>query len=326
MTAPATADLLLKHVFLKFGLPSDIVSDKGSQFEADFFRHICDRLRIKQLRSTAFHPETDGQTERVNQTLKTYLRAFVNHQQSDWPELIKIAEFAINNSRHSSTGQVPLEALMGYLPRFDINGPSPTCRTSPEANDRLSKLRELRTELISEWGEAQRRMKHHADRLRSPAHEFSPGDLVWWRRRYAKTDRPSDSLDFKFLGPFKVTKRIGRNVYRLKFPPSIRVHNSINVRDLKPHTPNDFPKRMQPPPEPVVIGDNVEHEVERILDTKLFRGNVKYLVRWKGFGPESDTWQSPRDVINAPDLCAEFHNQYPNKPRPPPRANKPKEG
>jgi hypothetical protein len=254
------------------------------------------------------------------------LRAFVNHQQDDRPELIEVAEFAINNSRHSSTGQVPLEALMGYLPRFDINGPSPTGRTSPEADARLARLQELRTSLISEWNEAQRRMKHHADKSRSPAHEFSPGDLVWWRRRYAKTDRPSDSLDFRFLGPYKIIEQIGTNVYKLKFPPTVRVHNSINVRDLKPYVPNEFPNRVQPPPEPVIIGENIEYEVERILDSKLLRGQVKYLVRWKGFGPESDTWQSPRDLANAPDMCAEFHNQYPSKPRPPLRSNKPKGG
>ncbi|KAE8206965.1 hypothetical protein CF327_g7448 [Tilletia walkeri] len=103
LTSPDLAKLYLQHVFSKHGLPDTIVSDRGSEFTSSFWRSLCKLLGIKQALSTAYHPQTDGQTERVNQSLEQYLRTFTNYQQSDWSDFLPLAEFAYNNSEHSTT-------------------------------------------------------------------------------------------------------------------------------------------------------------------------------------------------------------------------------
>ena len=105
--APDLANLFLHHVWKHHSLPQDIVSDRGPQFASDFWRQLCSRLGISPRLSTAFHPETDGQTERANQTMEQYLRAFVSHQQDDWSDWLPMAEFAANNQQSETTQTTP---------------------------------------------------------------------------------------------------------------------------------------------------------------------------------------------------------------------------
>jgi hypothetical protein len=290
------------------------VSDRGSQFSSDFFVHLCAALKIKQLMSTSFHPETDGQTERVNQVLKTYLRSFVNHQQDNWVNFLGSAEFSVNNAQHSSTGMSPMEALMGFQPRFDAESITvPTALASP-AVDRVRAIKDNRARLTANYTDAQRRMKHQADRHRSPAPSYQPGDKVWWRRRHARTGRPSDTLDYKYTGLYEIIKQVGPNAFRLKLPRTVRAHSTINVRELKPYHPNTFTGRSQAPPPPLVINEQIEYEVEEVLDSRIFNGSLQYLVRWRGYGPEGDSWQPRSDLSNAQDACKAFHLRYPDGP------------
>jgi hypothetical protein len=120
ISAEGTADLYLRHVFKNHGLPRDIVSDRGPQFVSKFTRALLDLCDIKGNRSTAFHPESDGQTERVNQTLEQYLRIYCDHHQDDWSQLLPLAEFVYNNAKSASTGMSPFYANHGYHPRHTI--------------------------------------------------------------------------------------------------------------------------------------------------------------------------------------------------------------
>lgn len=101
--AEGTAQLFIKNVFCFFGLPDDIVSDRGVTFTSKFMQAMLQGLQVKQKLSTAFHPQTDGQTERVNSVLEQYLRCYINYQQSDWNDYLPLAQFAYNNSKHSTT-------------------------------------------------------------------------------------------------------------------------------------------------------------------------------------------------------------------------------
>jgi hypothetical protein len=121
--APELAQLYLQHVFSKHGLPERIISDRGSEFTSRFWRAIGSLLDIKLDFSTAYHPETDGQTERTNQTLEQYLRMYANYQQDDWYRLLPLAEFAYNNANSETTGVSPFFANKGYHPRCNFTKP-----------------------------------------------------------------------------------------------------------------------------------------------------------------------------------------------------------
>ncbi len=101
VTAQETAELVVKNIVKLHGIPKDIVSDRGPQFTSAFWRHLCQVLGIEQKMSTAAHPQTDGQTERMNQTLEQYLRCYVNFDQDNWVDLLHFAEMAMINAQNS---------------------------------------------------------------------------------------------------------------------------------------------------------------------------------------------------------------------------------
>src|SRR4051794_33668941 len=111
ITSEETADILVEHIISKHGIPNDIVTDRGSVFTAQFMKAFCEGLNIKQNMSTAHHPQSDGQTERTNQTLEQYLRCYINYQQDNWKRLLPLAELSYNNTIQASTTLTPFYAL-----------------------------------------------------------------------------------------------------------------------------------------------------------------------------------------------------------------------
>jgi transposase InsO family protein len=108
------AEIILERLSGNYGMPRNIISDRGSVFTSKFWSTLCFYLGARRRLSTAFHPQTDGQTERQNQTLEHFLRCFVNFEQDDWARWLPLAQFTYNHSIHSSTGVSPAEALMGF--------------------------------------------------------------------------------------------------------------------------------------------------------------------------------------------------------------------
>jgi len=115
------SDLFINYVWKLHGLPNTIVSDRGTQFASAFWRHLCARLGIEVKLSTAFHPQTDGQTERLNAVMEQYLRCYVNYLQDDWVKWLPLAEFASNNQASETTGISPFFGLQGRHPRMDFH-------------------------------------------------------------------------------------------------------------------------------------------------------------------------------------------------------------
>jgi transposase InsO family protein len=135
------AALYAKHVFARYGLPTKVISDRDPRFASKFTRELCKQLGIQQNISTAYHPRTDGQSERSNQWLEQYLRFWVNERQDDWAQYLPLAEFAHNNWPNESTRESLFHVLMGYHPRADYSGvPS----TIPRVNTRLEQYNEAR--------------------------------------------------------------------------------------------------------------------------------------------------------------------------------------
>jgi len=115
------AHIFLSQVFVKHGTPTDIVSDRGKHFISRFWRSLCQLLVIKANLSMAYHPETNGQTEQVNQILEQYLWVYINYQQDDWVNLLPLAEFAYNNTSHSATMVTPFFANKGFHPKLEVS-------------------------------------------------------------------------------------------------------------------------------------------------------------------------------------------------------------
>ena len=315
ISGPKTADLILANVVRLHGLPDDITSDRGAPFISHFWKRLFHILGTTTKLSTAFHPQTDGQTERVNQVLEQYLRCVVSYQQDDWTTFLPLAEFAYNNTLHSSIGTSPFFANFGFQPRFNVSIPSGS--VNPSAEERARQLKDIHQDLTLELAHAQDRQKTAADNLRAPAPQFQVGDMVWLLRRHITTTRPCSKLDYTKLGPFRISERINPVAYRLDLPFHYRIHNVFHVSLLEVYHASALPGRQptRPPPIELVSGD--EYEVEEILDSKLFRRKLYYLVLWKGYPLSEATWEPPHHLMNAAEAVRDFHLRYPSKPMPP---------
>jgi transposase InsO family protein len=178
VTAPELVELFHNEVELKYGAPAGIVSDRGSVFTSQFWTDLCYISRVKLRLSTAFHPQTDGQTERMNQILGHYLRCFIGDNQAMWPKLLRSAEYACNSVTSTTTGVTPQEALMGYQPNFQIRTEDSALEGGvPEARARAQRLRELREKLTRHWEHVVERQRKYHEQHHIPM-EFFVGQRV----------------------------------------------------------------------------------------------------------------------------------------------------
>ena len=142
----------MEEVFLRFGASDGAVTDRGSVFTSDFWSQVCYSMKVKRRLSTAFHPQTDGQTERQNQTLEHYLRVYCCEQQNDWAELLPVAEFAYMQSQHKTLGCSLFYATYGYHPTLELTTEdgAPIGEVS-KAKERVKKIHELCKSLSKRW-------------------------------------------------------------------------------------------------------------------------------------------------------------------------------
>ena len=309
-----TARLFLENIYRYHGLPDDVVSDRGPQFISKFWRTLFGILKVDIKLSSAFHPQTDGQTERVNQVLEQYLRCSINYQQDDWTSYLPLAEFAYNNTLHASTQQTPFYANYGYHPKLDLL--STSRHNNPTAEEFTKHLSQLQATLKLQLQTAQASYKTSADEFRKKSPTFQVGDKVWPLRRNIKTNRPCDKLDYRRLGPFSIQKQINPVAYRLELPLFIKVHPVFHVSLLEPYKESAIPGRIQQPLPCIEVENHIEYEVEKILDSRRRWGQLEYFVHWHGYDINERTWESAENLANAPQMVQEFHRQYPQKPRP----------
>jgi hypothetical protein len=213
------ARMFFEEVICKHGVPDNIVTDRGSQFTSRFWNWVCSHLSIDHHLSTSYHPPTNGQTERQNQTMEQYFRAFAMYEQDNWVDLPPLAEFAHNNSVHVTTRIIPLFANYGYHPEmhFKLPNEAPEARFRSEkvADERLGILQTARDRLPENVLEAQARQTRNAG---GKEMIFEVGEKVCLSAKHIQTAMPLKKLDYKWLGTFKVIKVINRNAYRLESP------------------------------------------------------------------------------------------------------------
>jgi hypothetical protein len=288
------ANHFLTHIFAKHGLPCDIISDRGPLFVSKFWTALCKSLKIKLNLSTAYHPETDGQTERLNQTLEQYIRMFTSYLQDDWKQQLPIAEFTYNNTPHSATGVSPFFANKGFHPRLSISFDN---IPSHEARLVAADLKDLHNHLKREIETANEAYQKFANAKRNPTPDWPVGTLVWLKTENIRMKRPSVKLDYRMLGPFKVIQKVSTHAYKLALPPSMnRIHNVFHVKLLERHHTEYFPRRRHPPPPPIEIDGEEQYKVDEVLDSRIYRGKLQYKICWLSHEPEDDTWEPAHHV------------------------------
>lgn len=300
------ANILCDDVFAAFGTPRSIVSDRGTVFTAKYWGTLCYTLAIRRNLSTAFHPQTDGQTERTNQTLECYLRSYVNYEQSDWAMLLASAEYACNNAKNATTKKTPFEMVLTFQPTVgkNLDIPHPQYEML-SAKERAARVLDAQRELKASWEHAQSLISKRYDKKRSEV-EYQVGQRVMLSAKNIRTRKASEKLSDKLIGPFEIEKRIGKNAYRLRLPQKYgQLHPVFHVSLLQEY----HMRSGCEPPEPIDIDDSgvQEFEVERILDHGIKGKNKSwYLVRWRGYGEAHDTWEPEEHLAHAQEAIENF--------------------
>src|SRR6201996_3066092 len=308
ISSEQTAALYVTHVFARYGLPSKIISDRDPRFASKFTRELCRLLGIQQNISTAYHPRTDGQSERTNQWLEQYLRFWVNERQDNWAAYLPMAEFTHNNWPNETTRESPFFLLMGYNPRADwTDCPSPI----PQVALCLEQFKQAQKRAQELMIKAQKSWVKHKD---TP--KYQVGDQVWFEGRHLRTNQPTAKLAPRRHGPFKVIQVMSDVNYRLELPTQWSIHPVFHTDLLTPYreTPTHGHNYQRPPPE--LVDGEEEYEVEKILDQRHFgrRRKLQYLVKWKGYPDLENQWVDSHDVF-ADKAIREFQHSNSAPPR-----------
>jgi hypothetical protein len=295
--APDLAELLYERIIPIIGMPENLVSDRGSLFTSQFWSTFCYCLAVRRRLSTAYHPQTDGQTERQNQTLEYFLRSYVNWEQDDWVRWLPMAQFAYNQATHSASGVSPFQALLGFKPDLRASVEELPQEHHRDAVSRIQDIQKMRRFLHEKLAKAKDAMKRHYDKNHLEK-VFRVGDLVYVRAKHIETGRPSKKLDAKMIGPFAIIDKFGSQSYRLNLPPLLRhIHPTFHVSMLEEHHGNT----AQEGPAPIIVDGEPEYKVERILAHKGTKPRM-YRVKWEGYGDMDATWEPQESLENVQAL------------------------
>jgi transposase InsO family protein len=297
------------------GVPTAVVSDRDPRITAHFYSELS-RLMGTQLKmSTARHPQTDGQSEREIRTLITALRHFCNQNQDDWDDYLDMLELGFNSTRQSSTQFSPFELVYGQPARLplDVAIDPLAPRAVPAAGDRMTRMRQALEFARSNLLAAQARQAASADAHRRSV-SFQVGDMVMLTTEGLRLRSFNNKLCSPFIGPFPIVAVVNPNAYTLQLPPQLKcLHPTFNITKLKLYRNGVelFPSRPQPfsRPPPTAEADSngtAEYEVESIVAQRRAGRGMQYLVQWKGYPPEDNSWMSKTQLRDAKEALAEF--------------------
>jgi hypothetical protein len=308
ISAEDLAVLFFNHWYCENGLPKDIISNQDKLFVSKFWRALHKLTGVKIKLSSAYHPETDGSSERSNKTINQCIRYHVRRNQKGWVRALPRIRFDIMNSVNASTGFSNFQIRLGRSPRL-IPPIVPTAVTSPRSDaDEALRAQHLITTIETDVAEAKDNLiqakifqTHYANQNRSPDLPFKIDDHVMLstlhrRQEYKKKGEKRAAKFFpRYDGPYRITDaHVETSNYTLELPNSPNTYPTYHTSELKAFLPNDstlFPSRETAQPQPIVTVDGLEeYHVQEIIDSRRRGKGWQYLVRWTGYGPEHDRW------------------------------------
>ena len=299
ITAPQLGSLVLDRLVRYHGIPTTFITDRDKLFTSNYWKTLVSAMGIRHKLSTAFHPQTDGQTERSNQSLEVYLRHYVNYAQDNWVALLPMAQIALNNNVSETTKTSPFYGNYGKNPNLFMEK-----QLGPQTDQALKTIESLK----SVHDEARKAIVKEQQRLTASRHKNSKtapqlktGDQVYLLTKNLKTRRNTKKLDHIKVGPFLINEVKGPSNYRLDLPKDSRIHPVFHISMLEP-ADAEIPLQTTFHFEPQ---EDNEFEVEKILQQR----GQRYFVKWKGYPDSDNTWEPKAHLKNAPDLLRRFHQK-----------------
>ncbi|KAK3510962.1 hypothetical protein QTP70_027803 [Hemibagrus guttatus] len=260
-----TAECLFNHVFRYFGLPEDLVSDRGLQFTSRVLRAFFKRLGVTVSLSSVYHPQMNGQTERKIQEVGRFLRTFCHSHQESWSQFLGWAEYAQNSLRQPTTGLTPFQCVLGYQPPLFPWDGEPS--DFPVVDYWFWESERVWDSVHLQLQQALRRRRTTADLRRSQAPKYQPGQKVWLSTRDIRMRLPCRKLSPRF--PRVPSPSSGRST-----PSPITCDSHLK------------PGEAEEPPLPLIVDEGRAYLVKDILDSRRRGGRLEYLVNWEGYSPE----------------------------------------
>jgi hypothetical protein len=295
------AQLFQTQVVRLHGFPKNIISDRDVRYRG-FWEALHELNGVKLCKSTAMHPQTDGQTENANGVLEDTLRHFVGPHQTDWDQHLAAAEFAMNNAWNSSVRNTPFMLNYGQHPHTPatlmVHG------RNPDVNKFAGKWSTQISRAKICLAAAQDRQKAAADRKRQPAPQWKPGTLVLLNIKHFRLQSGLRAkLAPRYIGPFKVLDCVGPTnlSYRIELPQALsRMHNVFHVSSLREFKHDGAYK---PPPVPEMIDGDMEWQVEYISSTRGEGNRRQYRIHWVG---GDISWEPESMLTHCPELLKQF--------------------
>lgn len=290
----------MDEVYRLHGLPEYIISDRDRVFTSAVWRELFKLTDTQLLMSSSYHPQSDGQTERLNQCLETSCVVCVHSCPHQWHQWLSVAEYWYNTTHHSALGFSPFEVLYGHHPsHFEIS--NAVTAHAVDLDQWLTERRLLEDVVRHHLHRAQQRMKHYADKNRSER-VFAVGDMVYLKLQpYIQSSvapRANQKLIFRFYGLFKILERVEAMAYRLELPPHCHIHPVVHVSQLKLHVPPFVDLEPDITDVPMDFDDTVsplQFQATRVIQ----RGAstiAQVHVRWFGCSPTLLTWEEVYDL------------------------------
>ena len=301
-----------KHFFNRYvrdhGIPTSIVSDRDSLFTSKLWSSLMDLCETQHKFSSAFRPQTDGQTEIVNKFLKTFLTHYVDKLQKNWIDYLPLAEFSYNSKYHSSIKMTPFEADIGYQPRSPFQLQTQT--TNKETDKFMDKQKAILKQVQDSIAEAQEKMQFYYNRNRK-TQTFQVGDLVLVHTENFDVRHTGAAESMKiaptWMGPYRILEIASesKDAYILNIDEKTRLCRKFHTSALKPY---HQAQRRNNVAKTVLLKDGVSegYLVERIIGHRRKRGQDEYHVRWLGYSQEHDTWEPKDNLLQVPQLIDDF--------------------
>lgn len=317
-----TAHLFFKHVISRFGIPRQVITDRDSRWRHDFWQEICQLMGMKRSLTTSYHPQANGQTEILNQSLEIALRAYIAPSRDDWVAHLDGLALSYNSTPHTATTFAPAYLLHGFTPTTASSlikdGPH---ISRPDNSDNSNLINEKAEAMVQHFEADRNRAKEalllsqvHQQRAYNKGrltNEFEEGDLVVLNAhslRLLKGEKGrGQKLLMRYDSPFEILRKLSPITYQLRMPASYGIHPIINITHLEAYhkSPPEFRERPTKRLNRSDFEEEPKDDVEAIVGERLRKVGKgrrirEYKTRWEGYGPEFDEWLPAARLKNAP--------------------------